>query len=547
MRLRTTLILIMIVIAAALGCSNDEPTAPHYKDGMAGGWITLSLSFAQQDGASASAPAAQSLDFAMVQVYRPDGTPEVEKGVSIFGGGNVEVSIQCIAETNKKVSVALFDGGLMMNFGVHEGVNVSTQGTAQVAIDAWSIFVGGLVVNPQTVIKGQSFDISWDGAPAAEAYIVEESDTWDFINIWWGTETTQTSIRLTRDLGAHYFRVAPRNAYVMGSFTNPEFAYVATSSGGTPDPPDVSGMNVEEVPPGATVRLTGENLDYPATQVFVGGVPGDVLWASPWELEFVVPRGATTGFVRVSSDLGSVTYTGAVLQIQRIAYVSGNVDIQRADEYKRMIDELQDPIDWNTVLVMPVEELDWRDMSAFDLIIVGYDTGTDAFDWGANQPVRAQVIGGSGVPVMGIGLGGAICLMLIDEEFAQLTGFAEFQDHLWVEDAGAAIFNDPYPVPGAELGYIVFHTNPVMTLAFEIAAEPPPGMVLYASTDKGNGQYTLLEHIENVGLGVRHRFLWGFHNASPDALTTQGEDSFANAVIMLYNAAEKQTVPVASE
>jgi hypothetical protein len=235
--------IVLALIASAPGCSRTSgPEEP--------GSITLNLYIGPGSGGRiAAAPAQLIPDSVVARVFRGgEGvTREVSTGVVIDGIGPVEITLSCIAEDNKKVSVELFESGTMWYFGVDENVDVAPNRQTDVVIDARDISIDLLEVTPEVVTEGTAYTVSWSGVPAASSYLLFESTSPGFEP--GATEsflTTDTEMVFQNDAGTYYYMVAPVNRYTVG--TPAGAASGSVQAGGTA--PVIDPVDPPAPPPG---------------------------------------------------------------------------------------------------------------------------------------------------------------------------------------------------------------------------------------------------------------------------------------------------------
>ena len=192
--------------------------------------------------APASTLAAATFDSVVVRVFRGGGSivQETAKGVAMTD--SIEVSLACIAESHKRVSVDLFDNRVMTYHGANTNVNVLANRRTDVAVDAYEFLVDTLEVSPMMVPDGSSCSLRWNAAAAATWYQVQSSPTSDFASIEWEQTVTDTVLDRQSPPGSHYFRVIPRTSFARGTAAGPEFTYVFGSSGSV----TISGFNPAE-------------------------------------------------------------------------------------------------------------------------------------------------------------------------------------------------------------------------------------------------------------------------------------------------------------
>jgi hypothetical protein len=523
------------VLLAAGVASCSSPNEPVLPDGR----VVLRFQPAPAPsaaGAMGPASIAAAPDSVAVRVFRGGGAITLEgvKGAAVTGPEPIELSIPCIAETGKRVSVEVFEAGVMSHHGANTDVDVATGRTTSINIDAYPFTIDSLSVFPEVVPTGSSFALRWDSAAAAAWYRVQSSTTPDFAVIEWEQTVADTVLDTQRAPGTHYFRVVPITQFASGTPAGPEFGYVAGGSGALA----VTGFNPGAAIPGETFTILGENLDYPGTRAWIGAHPLAIEAASWGALTVRLPRVATTNTVSVVSGAGWLGFDTSdnPFVAQRVAYVTDGGEFEL--QYIEMLMKYTDDFGYSGVVAVPVADLDWRDMDVFDTILVADDTGDFPANWGGGQPARAAVIAFTPANVMAIGKGGAVFLQLVGVTSAGHTTGADTDGDYYVPDGSARIFSTPHPVGG---GSVNFCDKPALTTDFSISAKPV-GANLYASTDctrlitctGPNNRWTLADfRFNNPGGTPVVYFFWGYTD-DPKQLASPGLDCLGNVMNMLY-------------
>lgn len=526
---RTLAAAAVLCVIFLTGCSHTND--PQSDDGMGSLNVHLDLS-ASRAVETVSAGAAQPVvDSMVVLVFRggAGATLEAARGVAVDGSTtDASVRVRCLAEPHKKVAVQLFDGGIMTYFGVDEDVTVKAYQNTVVTVDAVDIRIDAVTIAPVVVAEYEPVSLSWDGARAAAAYGVQESRTKSFDSVVWETLTTDTLLLLTRGLGAHYFRVAPLNQYTAGSFSDVAYCYVASA---TELPPSISSVTPPAAPPGALATVRGVNLDLPGSRIFIGNQECHVVSSQENEMVIRIPLTAITGQIFLSSILGDCYGPGPFV-VERIAVVTGDGTGSLVHGYIPLI--LADPgIVYNSgVDVVTVDEIDGRDMSVFDLIVLAGDTGDLGGNWG-NDPGRAQAIAASGAQVLAIGTGGAEFLLLTNSDFTGRTVNKLVQEDLYVPDVGLLIFSSPYQIPVYGGGMLNFCAVPEQFVAFQVPAGPVSStLTLYASYEADHSSYALMDSRKGSGLNSVVNFFWGY-DGDPAGLAPPAQGFLLNVISML--------------
>ena len=285
--------------------------------------------------------------------------------------------------------------------------------------------------------------------------------------------------------------------------------------------------------PGERFAVLGENLDFPGTRAWIGPDELTVESASWDSLVVTLPLAATTNLVTVSG-LGSDTSSNPLVAL-RVAYVTDGGTV--ASGYVSALEKHGDDFGNSGVAIIPVEDLDTRDMNVFDIIVVAHDTGALQANWGGGQPARAAAIANSRANVLAIGKGGAVFLDLVDAASAPVNTAVD-DGIFYVDNANAQIFKTPHTVSGTRPAFGASAT----TVTF-LMSTAPAGVALYASTDDNgcpllicnpNDKWVLADFRFNnpAGRPVVY-FYWGYAG-DPGGLTTNGTNCLGNVMYMLY-------------
>ncbi len=515
MKLRVRLILLVAApVMFLLSCSRPMEPAPP------GGNVVLRIEPAAPLAPAMDDVAAAAFDSAVVRVFRGGAgvKQEVARGAPL-NFDPIEISVPCIAENNKRVSVELYEDGVMTHYGVNTDVDVQAGRQTAVTVDAYPFQVSGVGVSPSVVGEGGTLEVVWPKVALATDYLVESSHASSFSTVDWSLATTDTFVDVQFAPGAHYFRVAPRTAYVLGSYAGPAFGYVKGASGNV----RITGFSARGAIPDDSVSILGENLDFPGTQAFIGATPMTILSSSWDELVVEMPRNATTDKVTVGSLLGNDTSADPLIAL-RVAYVSATG--QYAESFTDLMARYAKDIDESGVAKISIPDLDTRDMSVFDVIVVANDTGTDASDWGGGVTTRALTILSSGANVLAMGDGGLAFLQLTLPAY-RLSITILSATSCYAPSPNIPVFQNPHSVIGTVLpGWVDICASSER----EIGLQSPSGLTLYGATSVAANRWMLADQVVSG-----HRFLfWGFA-ADPKNFTTNGQDVMANVMYLLYH------------
>lgn len=545
---RNLVILGLCVTSLALACS--QTTEPEFGPQ---GTVTLHFASAQTTPTpsretSKIAMAAPGIDSVVVRVFRP-GTPitqETSKGVKL-GGADVDVSLDCIAENGKRVSVDLYEVGKFTHHGFVTGVNVVKGQQTAVNIDAYEFTIESLTVTPGLASEPEPFDLVWNSAQAATRYKVQASSTPDFATIHWEQSVTDTFLTAQLAPGSHYFRVVPQTNYSNGPVSPTDFGYAQTAGG-----VDITGFSAPAAIPGDVVTILGENLDVPGTIAEIGSMQMTIVSSSWGALQVIVPRAAITESISVSNPLPDFDTSLDPLIVQRVAYVTDGG--RYSAEYESVLMAHWEDFGFSGVAVIPVTDVDERDMGVFDIIIVASDTGTDTQDWGNDNPALAQAIAATRANVLALGDGGLAYLRLAGAIGTAANQYETTQAKYYTEGPSATIFQSPHSVTsGNGAQWIDISTSAVRTVAVGIPLPAPTGVTPHGCTDTAgalcplvcgpNERWALVELQVPDAFSLKKRYVYWGYTGDPQRFL-KGEDLIANIMYLLYN--ERAAVPPAS-
>jgi hypothetical protein len=472
---------------------------------------------------SPGAPAAALFDSVVVNVYRT-GTPlrlEVSHGAAITSDDPIDVSVGCIAENGKKVGVDLYVNRVLVYHGSDSDVDVIAGRTTAVTIDVSAFYVSTLTLTPSIIPNGAAFTLHWPPAAAAATYRVEESATLDFAAIASTESVTDTTVDVHVAPGSHYFRVRPMTPYAKGPASLPRFGYVTDGTNQV----QITGVDAAVIP-GATITITGENLDFPGAQATIGARKLTLESMSWGQLVARVPKTATTEKVSVSSTLGSDTSNNEVV-VQRVAYVTSTGEF--AASYINLLAQHRDDFGQSGVVAIPVAQLDTRDMSVFDIIIVANDTGDSPARW-AGKPARYAAITNSGAGVLAIGEGGTSFLRLAAGTISSVSVATTSLASYYTATPSSTIFTKPHSITSSILPQtITFCVQPEPTVSLSFGGSKPAGATDYADTAALSNKWVIAE-FQVTGI----RYLYFGYGSDPSGLTSEGQNFLGNAMNLLF-------------
>ena len=539
---RKSYTLIAAAALAAVSCSQTtEPeTGPQ-------GTIVFRMEAASQAapgrGSSMFASGAPGIDSVVVNVFHP-GTPiqpETSRSARVTDG-TVELSIACIAENGKRVSVDLYDDGVFTHHGYATEVNVIKGEQTGVAIDAYSFDVTTLSVLPTIVVAPATFNLSWHGSPAAERYRIQCSPTPDFAVIEWEQTVTDTIASAQLPTGSHYFRVMPQTDFASGQPCDWQFGYTRN---GLNDVKITSFGNPAGIP-GDVMIINGENLDYPGYQAWIGAIQMTIVSASWNRMECIIPLNAITETVTVTNGLGS---DSKPFVVQRVAYVtSAGTD---AVGYLKALNEHENDFGYSGVAVIGLTDLDTRNMDVFDIIIVAHDTGTSPGNWGGGVDARIDAIADTGANVVAMGRGGAIFLDLIGATTAQYVMAPDTDGKYYIASASPQVISTPHSIGAGLEGWNDKIEPMTVHLDYDSA---PAGVNLYATRDCDrllaclgpSDEWVLADfRFDNPSGDPVIYFFWGYADDS-NQLMGKAKECLGNIMYMLYRDRWLEVAPMST-
>jgi len=513
-----------LALLVALGCSNThEPESQ--------GTISLKFFLDEPPGEEISpSPGQVTPDSVVVRVFRGGNgvVEETARGLAINGAGSVDVTVNCVAEANKKVSVELYTTQHMRYFGVDERVDVTENENTDVMIDAYDIFVDWIAVSDTLIAPGDPpFDVYWTPVAAAASYLLLESSSPSFEqHLTQSFLTTDNIMTRNRPAGPWYYVVAPLNPYTVGTLSNIAYAYVQSVG---EQPPQIDAMDPPEGPPGELITLSGSNLDVPG-RVRLGASICPIVSATETELVFVVPASAQTGVVSLENVL-NVAHAPGFFVVDRIAYVTAtNQDESDATWYVDLVAKESNITSGMTVV--PLREVADRDMDVFDVIVVAHDvTGPST--------AEIQAIVESGANVLAVGRGGRTFFANAFPSLSGLPVTVQSRRDLYIPEGSFTLFQLPYRIapPGPSVQEVCQSNQAFTGIDIDGVAVPASLMTFAALSIVDPTSYVLLSvESTTVDQQVVYNFYWGFEG-DPNQLNSLGSEFVTNIMTFLANTA----------
>ncbi|MFX0114042.1 MAG: hypothetical protein ACFFB3_05810, partial [Candidatus Hodarchaeota archaeon] len=204
-----------------------------------------------------------------------------------------------------------------------------------------------------------------------------------------------------------------------------------------------------------------------------------------------------------------------------IAYVY-STDTTAANSYQSFLETYGFSTD-----LIAIADISTEMLSAYDLILVGTDTGW-LNNWG--EPSQAIAVNSTGVPILGLGEGGYSFFGNLSLYIGWPNGRHASKHSINVTDSSHPIFNTPYTINGETIRlYNVTVGEVGINLPIEVI--PPSDLVLLGRESDDAEYYPLIQQTERY-------LLWGF-TASPYWMTPAGRELFLNAVHFLGKTAHQ--------
>ncbi len=542
--LKRIVICTLLVLLGGLACSQqDRPVLIENKS-----LITIKFNRLSSDGLQGMegekgeelGRVLAVVDSIVVKVFHNGSSGELEtyRGAAIPNGtDSIVVSVAVSPEIGKRVSVELFELNRLIYYGVDEDVDVYLGKETHVTIAAFSFELSGFRVSGSYILAGEGFTLSWGSVRSADAYFIQESTAPDFSNVVYDLALTDTMVTFTRSEGPHYFRVAPVNSYVFGTFCAPLAVYAYGS-------PVITSVSPGAVARGEEVVISGRSLDHPGNNVYIGNIRCAVSSSEPEELVAVMPSNALTDTMYVVGLLGTSSSLERFV-VQLIAFVS-NGNLVEAQSYKSFIEGAKAYSAFTQdsgVKIIPCSALETTNMSVYALIILGSDTGDDT-SWAGGVPERMDAMQSSGAQVIGLGKGGYAYLRDAQLYIGQLNIMEAMSRTAYVFDPLDPMFIQPFKVPEIPPdGMLEIYKLDVPQLSILLnLALIPIGVRVHAGVGAGLDYYPMVDESPG-GIDPSHRnYLWGY-SGTPVDMTVDGQTCFMNVVSILLNASTKIEFP----
>jgi hypothetical protein len=202
---------------------------------------------------------------------------------------------------------------------------------------------------------------------------------------------------------------------------------------------------------------------------------------------------------------------------KRLAYIFLN-DTGTSQAYKQLLDQTGFQVE-----LLPQDSIMTMDFSPFQAIIVGPDTArTDG--WGDEGGNQANALVGTGLPIIGLGPGGASFFGQLGLAIGQANALEGDGTDSFVLDPANPLWTTPYqiPVPGNQIVNLYNTSSPYVAINLPNA---PGDVSLYARLPGEQPVYSLIRQQERY-------FMWGFSD-SPAEMSPIGQRVFVNAVTLL--------------
>jgi hypothetical protein len=241
-----------------------------------------------------------------------------------------------------------------------------------------------------------------------------------------------------------------------------------------------------------------------------------------------IPPEASLGSHQVIADVNAgydqaYTTFEVTAAERRAAYIYKD-DTDTADDFEALLEG-----NGVTTTLLPLEQVSDTDLSSFDLILAGPDSGSYG-QWGTSAAV--EKVGGSAKPVLGLGEGGYALFGKLQLAVGYPHGAHGPKHDLYVVDPAHPVYNVPYNIAPYNNIVTLYSTAPNAVM---INAPSPPDDVLLLGQEVGDETHYLL--LQEAG----DYCLWGY-DGGPEYMTSAGRDLFINTVFHLLWAFEVDTL-----
>ena len=212
------------------------------------------------------------------------------------------------------------------------------------------------------------------------------------------------------------------------------------------------------------------------------------------------------------------TETGGLF-LPNVAYIYYE-KVESTEDYKSLLNTYG-----CTTTLIPSNEVATTGFDAFDLIIVGADTGY-LTTWTDEQNVAA--VEGSGKPVLGLGNGGYWYFGQLELSIGRPFGGHSSENSIEVIDPNSPVFNTPYAIEIPEDRSLQLYTK-TDSIGIYLWPTIPETVTCFGRQINVPGYYFLVDEHDKY-------LLWGFIE-SPQKMTDLGKTLFINVIIWTANKA----------
>jgi hypothetical protein len=164
-----------------------------------------------------------------------------------------------------------------------------------------------------------------------------------------------------------------------------------------------------------------------------------------------------------------------------------------------------------------------EDFGEYRAIVLGPDTGNEEV-WGDTQGAQVSTLIGTGLPILGLGDGGAAFFRRANLAIGWNNASRGEGTDIVVADPANSGWSTPYQISIPDNRVLTLYSQNSSFVAINVQV-PPADVVLIAHTTDNNNQFPIIRQGEDY-------LLWGF-SRGPGDMTTTGQQAFVNILSSL--------------
>jgi hypothetical protein len=187
-------------------------------------------------------------------------------------------------------------------------------------------------------------------------------------------------------------------------------------------------------------------------------------------------------------------------------------------QFENLLEEVGYQVD-----LIPLDAIPTTNFDDYRGILVGNDTGSDGI-WGDSGGEQAALLAASGLPTLGIGIGGASFFGLMDLAIGWDNTVIDDGTRVTVVDPDSQVWNAPYNIPIPDDRNLNLFSQRSNVIAANLEAVPS-GVQPIASRPDIATRYPIARQGDLY-------LLWGF-SEGPNRMTAEGQRAFINILEFL--------------